>query len=107
VISSDLTFRLRENVQTRRFSPGRFPLSQGLDQSQGIDSSPEVSFVELFAQNRLVQLLKVSQRELFWQQLETDGCVLQFVAKAHDGVIQNVAMIERQLPRSVEASYKD
>jgi hypothetical protein len=82
------------------FAPRSLHLFRRLDETEPQNLPPEVSLVEWFSQNRLVERLQRAQRELCWKQLKADIGVLQLVPQPVYRILHNLLVIEREWRQS-------
>lgn len=60
----------------------------------------EVPFVELSAEHSFEDPLQLCERKFLWQKLEPDRRPLELVAEAHEGIVQDLTVVEGE-PRGV------
>ena len=60
------------------------------------DLLAEVTLVDRFLQDDLIDALQFREGEFFWEEFVTDGRPLDLVAQTPDGIIENPFMIERE-----------
>ena len=63
----------------------------------------EIALVELALEHELVEMLKLGERELLRQELETDRLIAQLAAQAHERRLHDVGVVEREAREVVHA----
>lgn len=71
------------------------------------DIFPEISFVEFFVQNRLIERLKLTQGELLGEQFKTDVVAFQLRLKRLDGAIENAIVVKGERSNFVDIDPAD
>src|SRR5579859_4697355 len=90
---------LRETEQVRALAADAALLSGRFDHTAVDDFAPEVAAIDRETEHRLVDVLELADGELRREKLETDRRVANFAAQATDGVINDLAVVERHLDR--------
>src|SRR5438270_5510142 len=62
----------------------------------------EIAFVQFAMQDYLVDTLQLAQGELFGQQAESNGCVVELATQPVKGILKNLGMIEGQWWQIIE-----
>ena len=67
---------------------------EGLQYFENRHLAPEIPLVQFFPQDRLVNLLQLSEREFLGEQLETYRRVLQLISQSFNRIVQNCSMVK-------------
>src|SRR5215469_12571385 len=83
-----------KSEQLSRLSSGVLRFAEWFKNSQQRDLATEVTFVELFAEDRLINCLQLAEGELLGKKLKPHGCVFELVPQAFDRIVENLLVVE-------------